>query len=414
MDNGQLQASRQRFNAIVETTRDGILILDLRGKVLYCNPSAGELFNRPVPELLGAELGVPILEEGPVTEIQIVRLTREPGHAQVRVQKTRWNRQDAYLVVLTDVSERVLAEAKLRLAASVFAHSRDGIAITDARGTVVELNDAFVRLSGYSREEALGQNPRIFSSGRQAAEFYRAMWDELQTLGFWSGEVWNRHKNGEEYAVCLTISAVPDADLKTQNYVGLFHDVTVLKKHEHQVEQLEYAAHHDALTKLPNRVLLTDRLEQAIVQSRRRNRLLAVVFLDLDGFKAVNDVHGHEVGDQLLVAVSQRLKGVLREGDTLARIGGDEFVAVLIDLEHAKECEAVLARMLRVAADPILIGDAVLRVSASIGATLYPGDPANGDTLLRHADHAMYQAKRDGRNRYRLFDLLSEEERVVQ
>ncbi len=413
MDNGQLQTSRQRFNAIVETTRDGILILDLRGKVLYCNPSAGELFNRPVPEVLGAELGVPILEEGLVTEIQIVRSTGGPGHAQVRVQKTRWNRQDAYLVVLTDVSERVLAEARLQLAASVFTHAREGIVITDARGTIVEINDAFVRLSGYSREEALGQNPRIFRAGSHPAEFYRAMWDELKTLGYWSGEIWNRHKDGEEYAVSLTISAVRDTDLKTQNYVGLSTNITLLKAHEHQVEQLERAAHYDALTKLPNRVLLTDRIQQAIVQSLRRNRLLALIFVDLDGFKAVNDVHGHEVGDQLLVAVSQRLKGVVREGDTLARIGGDEFVAVLIDLEHCEECESVLARMLRVVADPILIADAVLSVSASIGATLYPGDPANADTLLRHADQAMYQAKRDGKNCYRLFDVMSEEKEVV-
>lgn len=409
MKNRPLQGSRQRFNAIVETTRDAILILDLRGKVLYCNPSAGELFNRPLPALLGAELGVPILEEGLATEIQIVRSTRDPGHAQVRVEKTRWGRQDAYLLVLTDVSERVLAEAKMRLAASVFAHAREGIVITDASGTIVQLNDAFVRLSGYSREEALGQNPRIFSSGRHPAEFYRAMWDGLKTLGYWSGEVWDRHKNGQEYAVLLTISAVRDADIKTQNYVGLFYDITALKKHEHQVAQLEYAAHYDALTKLPNRVVLTDRIKQAIAQSQRRNRMLAVVFLDLDGFKAANDVHGHEVGDQLLVSVSQRLKSVVREGDTLARLGGDEFVAVLIDLENAKECESVLARMLRVVADPIPIGDAVLSVSASIGATLYPGDPATADTLLRHADQAMYQAKRDGKNCYCLFNPTQEE-----
>jgi diguanylate cyclase (GGDEF)-like protein/PAS domain S-box-containing protein len=398
----QLQESRERFNAIVETTSDGILVLDLKGKVLYCNPSACKLFSRPAAELLGAGLGVPIVAEGQATEIQILRsIGDRPGYAQVRAQTTHWSGLAAYLVVLTDISEHMRqADAELQLAAKVFTYAREGIAITDAAGTIIKVNDAFSRISGYSREEVLGRNPSMFASGRQAADFYSGMWLGLTTLGYWSGEVWNRHKNGDFYVALLTISAVRDADCRTQNYVGFFSDITMMKEHQQQLEQ---AAHHDGLTKLPNRVLLADRLRQACTQSQRRNCSLAVAFLDLDGFKAVNDLHGHEVGDQLLIALAQRLKEVLREGDTLARLGGDEFVAVLIDLEHPQDCEPVLARMLQVAADPVRIGDAVLEVSASIGATLYPQNAANADTLLRDADQAMYQAKRAGRNRYHLF-----------
>ncbi|WP_313951652.1 diguanylate cyclase domain-containing protein [Accumulibacter sp.] len=395
---------RERFNAIVETTSDGILILDLKGKVLYCNPSACALFNKPAAELLGAGLGVPVVAESQGTEIQILRsIGNRPGYAQVRAQRTLWGGRDAYLVVLTDIAEHMRqAEAELELAAKVFTYAREGIAITDAAGTIIKVNDAFGRISGYSREEVLGKNPSMFASGRQAAAFYRGMWLGLTTLGYWSGEIWNRRKNGDFYAALLTISGVRDADCKTQNYVGFFSDITMMKEQQHQLEQ---AAHYDGLTHLPNRVLLADRMRLACAQSQRRNRSLAVAFLDLDGFKAVNDLHGHDVGDQLLIALAQRLKEVLREGDTLARLGGDEFVAVLIDLERPADCEPVLARMLQVAAEPVRIGDAVLEVSASIGATLYPQDAADADTLLRDADQAMYQAKRAGRNRYYFFSL---------
>lgn len=286
-------------------------------------------------------------------------------------------------------------EARLQLAASVFTHAREGIIITDADGTIVEVNDTFTRITGYPREEALGQNPQMLQSGRHGPEYYAAMGKTLIEKGHWTGEAWNRRKNGEVYAELLTISAVQDATGKTRNYVALFTDITAMKEHE---QQLEHIAHHDALTSLPNRVLLADSLQQAMVQSQRRNRSLAVVYFDLDGFKAVNDTHGHDVGDELLIAIAQRMKDALREGDTLARIGGDEFVAVLVDLERPQDCETVLERLLQAAADPVTVRQQVLHVSASIGVTLYPQDGAN-------ADQAMYQAKQAGKNRYHLFDV---------
>ncbi len=301
--------------------------------------------------------------------------------------------------------EQSHAESRLQMAASVFTHAREGILITDCQGNIIEANQVFADITGYSREEALGKNPRFLQSGLHDKDFYSALWQSLLQTGNWYGEVWNRRKNGELYAAMMTISAVQDIHGITQNYVNLFTDITPLKEHQ---RQLEYIAHYDALTGLPNRVLLADRLKQAMARSHRSARSLAVLYLDLDGFKAVNDQHGHDTGDQLLVNISHRLKEVLREGDTLARIGGDEFVVVMVDLERPQDYEAVLNRLLSVAAEPVTLNQHLLLVSASIGATLYPQDDADADQLLRHADQAMYLAKQAGKNCYHLFDIAKD------
>ncbi len=303
------------------------------------------------------------------------------------------------------------AEARLQLAASVFNHAREGIVITDASGTIIEINDTFTHITGYSREEVIGQNPRLLQSGQHGPEFYAAMWKTITQHGHWTGEMWNRRKNGEVYAAMETISAVRDADGKTQKYVSLFTDITPMKEHQ---QQLEHIAHYDALTGLPNRVLLADRLQQAMIQSQRRGLSLAVAYLDLDGFKSVNDQYGHEIGDKLLIALALRMKTALRDGDTLARIGGDEFVAVLVDLEHHQDCEPVLSRLLQAAAEPVEMDSAIQQVSASIGVTIYPRDGADADQLMRHADQAMYVAKQTGKNRYHLFDVEHDAEVKIQ
>lgn len=300
------------------------------------------------------------------------------------------------------VIEKTTSEADLQMAASVFRHAREGIMIADAGGSIIDVNDTFTHITGYDRSEAIGQNPRILQSGRQDSDFYAQMWATISERGHWSGEVWNRRKNGEIYAEALTISAVRDSNKVAKNYVALFTDVTATKE---QQRQLEHSAHYDALTGLPNRVLLADRLRQAMLHSQRRNQALAVVYLDLDGFKSVNDMHGHAVGDELLVALAHRMKSALRDGDTLARIGGDEFVAVIVDLEQPDDCEIVLDRLLQAAADPVLIDGHVLKVSASIGVTQSPQDGADADQLMRHADQAMYIAKLGGKNRFHHFDV---------
>jgi diguanylate cyclase (GGDEF)-like protein/PAS domain S-box-containing protein len=298
--------------------------------------------------------------------------------------------------------DQTKAESRLQLAASVFDHAREGIMITDRSGTIIEINDTFTHITGYSREEVLNQDQNILQSGQHEPEYFLEIADTINAHGHWSGEMWNRRRNGDVYAEMQTISVVRDSEGKAKNYVTLFTDITPLKEHQ---RQLEHIAHYDALTSLPNRVLLADRLQQAMVQCQRRNRSLAVVYLDLDGFKSVNDQYGHDVGDTLLIALAGRMKTALRDGDTLARIGGDEFVAVLVDLERAQDWEPVLTRLLQVAAKPVHVDNELLQVSASIGVTLFPQDGVDADQLMRHADQAMYIAKQSGKNRYHLFDV---------
>ena len=309
-----------------------------------------------------------------------------------------------------DISARKHAEEKLRLAADVFTHAREGIMITEPDGCIVDVNEAFSRITGYKREEVLGKTPRILGSGRQGADFYAAMWRDIKQKGHWQGEVWNRRKDGEVYAELLTISAVRDAQGLTSNFVSLFSDITALKEHE---RRLEHIAHYDALTGLPNRVLLADRLRQAMAQERRRGQKLAVAYLDLDGFKAINDTHGHKVGDLLLTSLATALKQVMRDGDTIARLGGDEFVAVMVDLNDARDCVPLLNRLLGAASQPVSVEGMQLQVSASLGVTFYPqADEMEADQLMRQADQAMYQAKLAGKNRFHIFD--AEQDRNVR
>ena len=301
--------------------------------------------------------------------------------------------------------ERKQAEEKLKLAASVFTHAREGITISDATGSIIDVNKTFTQKTGYSRDEIIGKNSRILHSGRQSREFYKDMWKALLDQGYWQGEVWNKRKDGGIYAEMKTISAIRNEKGVITNYVALCSDITPMKEHAAQLERI---AHYDILTNLPNRSLLADRLSQSMAQSQRHHNSLAVAFLDLDGFKDINDTHGHDVGDQLLIAVSQRMKEALREGDTLARIGGDEFVAVLIDLANIEDCEPILERLLLAASKTIKIDNIELHVSTSIGITLYPQDNVDADQLMRHADQAMYAAKQAGKNRYQLFDTVQD------
>ena len=226
---------------------------------------------------------------------------------------------------IKDITTRIQNTEQIHLAASVFTHAREAILITDNQGLIIRVNQAFSEITGYSFKEVEGKNPSMLSSGRQSKEFYTNMWSALKTKGHWYGEIWNRHKNGEVYALTENISTVFDSQDQPLQYVSLMSDITKIKAHEYA---LEHSAHFDALTNLPNRTLLADRLHQAIAQCKRQNQLLALVFVDLDGFKTVNDDYGHLAGDQLLIGVSNAMRQTLREVDTLARIGGDEFIAL--------------------------------------------------------------------------------------
>ncbi|MCQ8104185.1 diguanylate cyclase [Methylomonas sp. SURF-2] len=310
------------------------------------------------------------------------------------------------LGIVQDISERKRAEEKLKLSARVFSDAHEGIMITDAEAVILDINAAFTELTGYSRDELIGKKPSLLKSARQTAEFYSAMWEELAHTGHWRGEIWNRHKNDEVYAQLLTISALRDESGAVINYIGLFSDITERKQ---QQELLEHMAHFDPLTGLPNRTLFSDRFNQAIAHTKRSGGLLAICYLDLDGFKPVNDTFGHAVGDELLIEVAKRIKSNLRECDTVCRLGGDEFALLLQDLHSRRQCEDTLDRIHAALAEPFTLTAHPIWIGASCGVTLYPLDDVAPYTLLRHADQAMYQAKRAGRNCYRIYpDLLDQ------
>jgi len=304
-----------------------------------------------------------------------------------------------------DISERIKAESLIQ-AASVFSHSQEGILICGADRLVINVNQAFTRITGFEPEEVLGRLPSLLQSDQHSLAFYADMWATLDAQEQWHGEIWDRRKSGELFAASLTVSTVTDEPGRAGHFVLLFSDVTAIRQHQ---DQLEHLAHFDALTKLPNRLLLSDRLRQGLIHADRRGLMLAVAYLDLDGFKTINDEHGHAVGDDLLVQLSERFTQSLRDGDTFARLGGDEFVAVLTDLESTQAALPVLERMLQAAAQTIQVNTLVLHVSASIGVTYYPQTTdTDAEQLLRQADQAMYHAKLTGKNRYAVFDAAND------
>ncbi|MDO9596388.1 MAG: EAL domain-containing protein [Azoarcus sp.] len=423
---GQHQSSR-RLDDLLKHNPSAIFALSPDTlQYNFVSPNAQVLFGRPPDEMLACDQGW----HGSVHDHDrehalmaftrwscddfsgvlqhVCRLQRKdeiPTWVDVRLSAIRDDAGKAVELVgsCTDISERQQTQTSLELAASVFSHAREGITITDAEGSILDVNHAFTRITGYSREEVLGKNPRILKSGRQDQTFYAAMWNRLTKQGFWEGELWNRRKSGEIYAESLTISTVCRADGKVSHYVAVFMDITRQKVLEKQLKQI---AHFDALTGLPNRVLFADRLTQAMARARRTELPLALVYIDLDGFKAVNDAHGHAAGDRLLITLAQRMKDCLRAGDTIARLGGDEFAAVLSDLKGQAATQTLIQRLLAAIALPVQVDDLVVNVSGSVGLTFYPQrESIDADQLLRQADQAMYQAKLAGKNRFNVFDI---------
>ncbi len=296
--------------------------------------------------------------------------------------------------------ERAATIKGLLQAAKVFDNTADGVMITDANGQITAVNRAFTEITGFHFRDVLGKNPRILRSDRHNVEYYQALWSALQKAGTWQGEVWNRRKSGEVYPIWENISAIRNDQGQVTNYVAIFSDISVMKRSE---ERLAHLASHDPLTDLPNRLLCEDRLKLAMRRAHRTGHRVAVLFLDLDGFKAVNDTLGHPMGDKLLQQVSERLSACVRDVDTVARLGGDEFVVILENVTEASDVEHIAGKILSVLGEAIHLDGNEASVTASIGISLFPDDADSGSVLVRNADAAMYQAKDKGRNTYQFY-----------
>ncbi|QKI88457.1 EAL and GGDEF domain-containing protein [Thiomicrorhabdus xiamenensis] len=301
---------------------------------------------------------------------------------------------------IQDISERKKNERKLSQASSIITNLAEGIMVTDDENRFISINPAFTRITGYSLQEVKGKSPNILYSGRHDENFYREMWDSLLDKGHWQGEVWNRRKNGEVYPQWLSISTIRDEKDMLLNYIGVFSDISAVKESE---EELRFLAHHDALTSLPNRVLLNDRLEHALTHISRSKLNLAVLYLDLDHFKSINDSFGHPHGDLLLQVIASRLQQVLRKHDTVSRVSGDEFVILLEDLHSAEEAGVIAEKILDAISKPIMLDVNEVTVTASIGIAMAPADSNSPVLLLKNADTALYRAKDQGRNNFEFF-----------
>ena len=299
-----------------------------------------------------------------------------------------------------NITERKRLEEERRLAALVYQHTAEGMLVTDADYHIIAINPACARITGYELPEVLGKSPNIFNSGRQDQYFYDSMWEAINGAGYWHGEMWDRRKNGEIYAKSITINQLLGDDDSLHGYVMLFSDITEKKQSE---ELIWKQANFDMLTGLPNRRMFRDRLAQEIKKERRAGLSLALLFIDLDHFKEVNDTHGHLVGDDLLIEVARRIRECTRDSDTVARLGGDEFTVILTQLEDSKFAEVVAQKIINCMAEPFVLGEDVVYVSASIGITLYPDDATEVEQLLKNADQAMYAAKNMGRSRFSYF-----------
>lgn len=301
---------------------------------------------------------------------------------------------------IMDVTKSKQAEEMMRLSSTVFNTVDEAILVSDVDNRIITVNPAFTRVTGYAPEDVIGGNPRMLASGKHGAEFYRELWQQLTTSGSWSGELYNRRKNGEVFIEWTSIKQVRDPNGKLTHYVAAFSDITARKAGE---ESMRHQAQYDALTDLPNRILLFDRLQQALAQARRDKTHLALMYLDLDKFKPINDNLGHAIGDLLLQEVANRMQGCVREVDTVARIGGDEFVVLLPIVENEQVALKVAEKIRSVLNQPFEIGGQMLNISSSTGVAIYPEHGSGEDELTGNADIAMYHAKENGRNNVKLF-----------
>ena len=398
----------------------GLIVADIHANIRYINPCAADLFGISSEGITGSSLyglfelaGMPdtvlltahaCLEHGTDYEYELTR-TGSPDKTDLHLRfapiRDSGGKFLGLVLSIQDVSEKKKTEHKLKQAASIFENTIEGVIIADAQANIISVNPAFTRITGYDEDEVRGKNPRILSSGRQPRSFYETMWGSLLQEGYWQGEIWNRRKNGETYAEWLTISAMQGSSGKPNNYIAVFADITSAKRVH---DEFEYLAHHDPLTGLANRLLFKARLTHSISRASRNGCAVAVLMIDLDGFKQINDRYGHQVGDDVLELVATRLKASTREEDTVARLGGDEFVILLEDLDDLELAEQIGAKLIDIVSQPMQLDGEEVCLTASVGIAFSEPSTKNPETVLSRADKALYNAKNAGKNTCHTYD----------
>ena len=428
-----LLRSETRLRTLYETTSDAVMLLDEHG-FFDCNNATLAIFGCSSKEQFYAKHPAdlsPATQPCGTDSLKLadrrIKAALENGSnhfewlhrradnllvfpADVLLNRMELDGRKVLQATVRDITERKLAQEQLRIAAVTF-ETHEAILITDAHSNIIRVNQSFQDITGYSSAEVLGKNPRILSSGRQGPEFYAELWEQLQANGKWIGEIWDRRKSGQIYPKWLTITAVKNEAGHVTEYVAIFSDITARKQAEEEIHNLAF---YDALTVLPNRRLLLDRFRSALSSSARSHQYGAVLFLDMDRFKTLNDTLGHDYGDLMLIEVARRIQSCVREVDTVARLGGDEFVVLLEELsllaDETTQKVALISEKIRAAlAVPYSLKEQEHHSSPSIGVCLYLGNAESVDTLLKHADLAMYQAKDSGRNVVRFFDPLMQQ-----
>ncbi len=410
--------SERELRGILDNMQDTYYRTDAQGLVTRASRSVKQLLGYEPEEFIGRRLADSYCtpEE---RALFLARMVANGGHivggeSRLRHKDGRevWVRTTAHFIrdaagnvvgvegITRDNTQQRRAEEELRLAAKVFESSGEAIMISDAAGTIISVNRAFTRVTGYEPGEVVGRTTDLLSSGRHDREFFRALWRSIHEVGYWNGEIWNRRRDGEVFPMWLSVSAVRDERGLTTHLVGIFADISERKSAE---ARIAFLAHHDTLTNLPNRLLLRDRMQQAIAHCERSGCRVALLFVDLDRFKAVNDSFGHPAGDALLRDAARRLEDCVRDSDTVSRQGGDEFLVVLTELQDAEVPARVAAKIMESLAQPYRIEGHEATLSASVGIAVYPEDGAGFDELLKKADIAMYHAKESGRNAFRFY-----------
>ena len=415
----RLQTQLQFTQTLIDTIPNPIFYKNRELRYVGCNRAYEEFLGQSRQAIIGREAedifppetagryrqwDPALLSQGG-TQVQEMQLDHADGsrRSMMLYQAAHHSpdgQRDGIVGILLDVTQLKNAQDQLRLAAKVFENSREAIVITDAENRIVSINRSFSDITGYESNEVIGRTPSILNSGEHGREFFAALWSALKKDGYWQGEIWNRRKNGELYPEWLAISTVADEQGHILHHIGIFSDITERKMAD---ERIRFLAQHDALTGLPNRLLLEDRLRQAIASAQRQGERVAVIFVDLDHFKTINDSLGHHMGDRLLKEVAVRLTACVRASDTVSRQGGDEFVIVLAQVTDPDDVAQVAKKVLAGVGQPYAIEGLELHTTPSVGIALYPDDGSDTATLIKNADAAMYHAKDRGRNNYQYF-----------